>query len=227
MSMERVEGGDARGVVLGRIRRALSGSSPADAHARVMRDYRLRDETPHERLVDEFIERVREYRARVERVAPGALAGDIADTCRTLHIKTLLIPTDLPREWVEEAVRGGVLLRPDTSLSHSELDDCDAVLTGCALGIAQTGTIVLDAGAAQGRRAITLVPDVHLCVVRERQVLGLVPEAIAALAGAVREEHRPLTFISGPSATSDIELSRVEGVHGPRSLVVFVVAEED
>ena len=225
MSAGQMEGDDARRMVLGRIRRALGSERAEGAAASSEREYRLRDEAPHERLVEDFVERVREYRATVECVAVGALAGAVADTCRTLDIKALLIPTDLPREWAEAAARDGVQLQPDTNLSNEELDACDAVLTGCALGIAQTGTIVLDAGPAQGRRAITLVPDRHLCVVRERQIVGLVPEAIAALADAVRDEGQPLTFISGPSATSDIELSRVEGVHGPRTLVVFVVAE--
>jgi len=97
------------------------------------------------------------------------------------------------------------------------------VLTGCALGIAQTGTIVLDSGRAQGRRALTLLPDYHLCVVREGQIVGLVPEAFASLQDTIKAEGRPVTFISGPSATSDIELNRVEGVHGPRTLEVLIV----
>jgi L-lactate dehydrogenase complex protein LldG len=113
-------------------------------------------------------------------------------------------------------------LSDSNTLTYQQLDESDGVLTGCALGIAQTGTIVLDDGAHQGRRALTLLPDYHLCVVYEDQIVDLVPEAITRLHEAV-QQRRPITFISGPSATSDIELSRVEGVHGPRTLHVLVV----
>ena len=111
--------------------------------------------------------------------------------------------------------------RPD--LAATDLDAIDGVITGCASAIAQTGTIVLDGGPRSGRRAITLVPDHHLCVVEAEQVVGLVPEGLAAVAEAVRDRRAPITLVSGPSATSDIELNRVEGVHGPRVLDVVVV----
>jgi L-lactate dehydrogenase complex protein LldG len=113
----------------------------------------------------------------------------------------------------------------DRDLSYEQLDASDGVLTSCALGIAQTGTIVLDGGPGQGRRASTLVPDYHLCVIREDQVVGTVPEAVAALREVAAAPGRPVTWVSGPSATSDIELNRVEGVHGPRALEVLVVGD--
>ena len=136
-------------------------------------------------------------------------------------MERLVVPPYLPREWIPEGVE---TLRDAARprLTKEELDGSDGVLTGCALGIAQTGTIILDSGRAQGRRALTLLPDYHLCVVREDQIVGLVPEAFAELQETVKNEGRAITFISGPSATSDIELDRVEGVHGPRTLEVLI-----
>ena len=136
-----------------------------------------------------------------------------------------MVPPQLPEGWLPENVE---VLRDaaGTRLTNEELDGADGVMTGCALGISQTGTIVLDAGPGQGRRAITLLPDYHLCVVREDQVVDLVPEAFAKLEETVKGEGRAVTFISGPSATSDIELNRVEGVHGPRVLEVLIVGRQ-
>jgi L-lactate dehydrogenase complex protein LldG len=207
----------AREEVLGRVRSALAGSSgPA---VEVPRDYRSRDESPRDAVVDRFAERVAEYRATVCRAGPGELASTLAAACRERGAGRLAVPADLPAEWRPE----GVELVVDDDLSPHELDGMDGALTGCALAIAETGTLVLDGGAAQGRRALTLVPDYHLCVVAPERVVGLVPEAIEALREAVRA-GRPLTFVSGPSATSDIELIRVEGVHGPRTLHIVIAA---
>ena len=212
----------AREQILGRIRAALrdvpSNEQPLDVV--VPLDYRRSETAPREEVVERFVERVAEYKVNVQRVDEASLPVAIAAACAARNVRHLVIPTDLPGQWLP----GGVeLLHDDNTLTNEQLDTSDGVLTGCALGIAQTGTIVLDDGAHQGRRAITLVPDYHLCVVYEEQIVGLVPEAIAGLRDAVLRHRRPITFISGPSATSDIELNRVEGVHGPRTLDVLVV----
>lgn len=192
----------------------------------VERAYTRSESAERDELVSRFVERVTEYKAQVRRVKKGDLAGSIAEACATRSVKQLAIPADIPSTWVEDLAGGGVELLHDDAinapLSYGELDSSDGVLTGCALAIAQTGTIVLDAGAYQGRRVLTLLPDYHLCIVYADQIVGLVPQAIERLTDATRE-RRPITFISGPSATSDIELNRVEGVHGPRTLDVFVV----
>ena len=164
-----------------------------------------------------FVERAGEYRATVERVPAAGLAGAIAQILRDRGVARLAVPPDLPPGWLPDGVE------PVTDAADvNALDAADGVLTGCALAIAETGTIALDGGPAQGVRSLTLVPDFHLCVVREDQIIASVPEAIARLAPAVRERRAPITLISGPSATSDIELSRVEGVHGPRTLHILV-----
>lgn len=188
----------------------------------VAREYRQAGDAPRAELIERFADRLIDYKARVGRVTEAELPGAIAAACAARGVRRLVVPADLPERWAPPDIE---LLR-DTGgeLSNRQLDESDGVLTGCALGIAQTGTIVLDGGRAQGRRAITLLPDYHLCVVGEEQIVELVPEAIAGLGPAVREQRRPITMISGPSATSDIELSRVEGVHGPRTLEVLIVA---
>ncbi len=212
----------ARDEVLGRIRRALRdvphSERPDDVP--VPREYVRGSDEPREALVERFAERVGEYRAVVRRVRVEDLAREIAASCERRGARTLVVPADLPEDWAPE----GVELVRDGGLSNDEIGSADGVFTGCALAIAQTGTIALDGGPRQGRRAITLLPDYHLCVVFEEQIVGTVPEAIARLEGAARE-GRPITLISGPSATSDIELSRVEGVHGPRNLEVLIVGQ--
>jgi L-lactate dehydrogenase complex protein LldG len=203
---------ESRRIVLDRIRDALAAARPEPV--RVPRDYdRQPADGPGD--PDRFAETVAEYRAQVLRVDVDSIARTIATL--TGPSTVVAIPSGLPPEWVV-----GIHTVTDTGespLPVTELDRIDAVVTGCALGIAATGTIVLDAGPTQGRRALTLMPDHHICVVFTDQVVDTVPQAFAAL-----DPSRPLTFISGPSATSDIELERVEGVHGPRTLDVLLVS---
>lgn len=215
----------AREEILARIRHATDdvpiGERPEDVE--VERGYRHADSSSREELVDRFAETVAEYKATVHRISETELPGTIAAALSRRGAQSLVVPEGIPGEWIPDDVR---LLRDlaQDRLTVDALDSSDAVLTCCALGIAQTGTIALDSGEGQGRRALTLLPDYHLCVVREEQVYGLVPEAIAALENAVSDAGRAVTFISGPSATSDIELERVEGVHGPRTLEVLIVS---
>jgi L-lactate dehydrogenase complex protein LldG len=138
--------------------------------------------------------------------------------CREAEVRRLLVPPGLPEPWLP---RGPEVVEDD-ALSVDALDRADGVLTGCAAAIAQTGTLVLDGGVRSGRRALTLVPDLHICVVGAAQVVGLVPEGLARAGAAVRDGGAPITLVSGPSASSDFELSRVEGVHGPRRLHVVL-----
>jgi L-lactate dehydrogenase complex protein LldG len=163
-----------------------------------------------------FADNVADYRAEVVRVGAGGVPAAVAQALSGLT--SVVVPAGLDRSWLSGAT--GVRVVEDDQLSADALDALDAVVTAAAVGIATTGTIVLDHGADQGRRAITLVPDTHVCVVREDQVVHDVPEAVRRL--RPEGQPRPLTWVSGPSATSDIELDRVEGVHGPRTLVVVI-----
>lgn len=171
-------------------------------------------------LTDLFVERVEDYRAVVDRVALPELPATIARALTGAG--RIVVPADLDLAWVREA--DVEVVADDGSLDAAALDRLDGVVTAAALGIAVTGTIVLDHGVGQGRRALSLVPDLHVCVVAESQLVHDVPQATAPLRPAL-EAGRPTTWISGPSATSDIELERVEGVHGPRTLHVIVVAD--
>ncbi|MGH9298312.1 MAG: LutC/YkgG family protein [Acidimicrobiales bacterium] len=202
---------NARAEILARIRATQRADPPPTE-----RDYRRRGALSRAERLARFCERVSDYRAEVRRVAPEHLSAAIAEACAGRRIG---IPPGLHDEWRAASCN----LVADTGLSPAELDHLDGVLTGCTAAIAETGTIVLAHGPTEGRRALTLVPDLHICIVREDQIVETVPEALAAVSALVRNEQRPLTLVSGPSATSDIELSRVEGVHGPRTLVVLVV----
>ncbi|MBO1754781.1 LUD domain-containing protein [Allobranchiibius sp. CTAmp26] len=199
---------NAREEILHRVRTALA-DRPAPPP--VVRDYHQAGSRSVD--VDVFAERVADYRATVHRCGASAVRERVSQILQERSIDEIVVPVGFPADWT-----------PTVRITHEpvsveQLDRVSAVLTTCSLGIEQTGTIVLDAGPGQGPRVLTLVPDYHLVVVREEQVVAAVPDAVADL-----DPTRPLTWISGPSATSDIELRRVEGVHGPRTLDVLLVA---
>ena len=198
----------ARDDVLARVRAALR-DVPAGEPLAASQPYEPAPSPPGD-PVARFAERVSDYRATVREAED--VAATIGLVCAEHEARRLGIPAGLP--WRPELLE----LVEDHGLSARELDALDGAVTGCALAIAETGTIVLDGGERSGRRALTLVPDLHICVVERAQVVATVPEAIRALEGG----RGPFTFVSGPSATSDIELDRVEGVHGPRRLEVLL-----
>ncbi|MFW5417602.1 LUD domain-containing protein [Nocardiopsis sp. CNT-189] len=206
--------------ILARVRAALSDVPRGEAaeDVEVPRGYRrAHGQGP---APDLLADRLADYRALVRRVPAAGVGEAVAEALRRRGAARVAAPADAPGEWfascpaevVRDAPPGG-----GPVLGVAELDAVDGVVTGCSVAIAETGTIVLDTGERQGRRALTLVPDYHLCVVRADQVVDSVPEAVARLSPAL-----PQTWISGPSATSDIELQRVEGVHGPRTLEVLI-----
>jgi L-lactate dehydrogenase complex protein LldG len=213
----------SREEVLTRVRNALQDvphdETPEDVT--VPRAYRRGSGRSRVEIVDLFIGRLSDYRATVRRVGAGNLPAAIREAVQAREVQSLVVPADVPAAWLPEDIE----FRVDEALPPAALDASGGVLTGCALAIAETGTIVLDGGPSNGRRAITLIPDYHLCVVFEDQIVAGVPQAMEDLRSAARA-RRPITLISGPSATSDIELNRVEGVHGPRTLEVLLVAPQ-
>lgn len=222
----------ARDDILGRVRSALGDHPAYEIPATTGPPAALRTSVSEDRafasgvddsltsvsgpgLLDLFVDRVADYRAVVVRCGPG----QVADAVRAALGKsaTVVVPEGFPEDSLSLPL--GAERVVDEPLSASALDLVDAVVTTATVGIATTGTIILDHGPGQGRRALSLVPDRHVCVVTAEQVVASVTDAVARL-----EPTRPLTWISGPSATSDIELDRVEGVHGPRNLHVIVVS---
>jgi L-lactate dehydrogenase complex protein LldG len=210
---------DARAEVLGRVRAALGAAPPAVEVPRRYRGPGRVGPAGAPDVVDRFCARVAEYSATVRTVSREALPGVIAAVCRERGTARLAVPAG---GLGGVAIEGVELVEDDPPLDPRALDAIDGVLTGCALAIAETGTIALDGGPRSGRRALTLVPDHHVCLVEAADVVAGVPDAVARLEAAARD-GRPITLVSGPSATSDIELDRVEGVHGPRRLDVLVV----
>ena len=202
----------AREIVLRRIHDALAD---APAARPIPRDYETAL-APGTDVAELFLERVSDYRAAVHRATTATLPSIVASVLADRGARRIAVPAGVPSAWLDGSDVERVA--DDPPLSWAELDAIDGVITDCAVAIAETGTIILDGRPAQGRRALSLLPDLHICVVHTDRIVGGVPEALARL-----DPTRPLTWISGPSATSDIELQRVEGVHGPRRLDVIIV----
>lgn len=228
----------AKTEILAAVRAAIAQSQPAAPDPHVVRDYRFHAGSPagSEAIVAEFVEALEDYHARVAQVSSAEVPGAIDDMLEAAEAHSVVVPSGLPQEWAEAA--GGQLGRGrgrkrsaprevhtdsrEEPLDKEFLAGVNAVVTAARTAISLSGTIVLDGEPDQGRRAITLLPDVHVCVVRASQVQGTVPEAVAILG---ERPERPQTWVAGPSATSDIELVRVDGVHGPRTLCVVVVTD--
>jgi L-lactate dehydrogenase complex protein LldG len=212
---------NAREEVLARIAAAHREAPPAElGYDDITRDYRTTSDLPADALTELLIDRLVDYRALVRRCSIDDLGATIAAALAERGAHAVVAPTGMDPSWTAnisaEVLTDG--LSAGDQLSVSQLDNVDGVITSCAVAIAETGTLILDGSPGQGRRVVTLIPDYHLCVVLPDQIVADVPQALARL-----EPTRPLTMISGPSATSDIELNRVEGVHGPRTLEVIIV----
>jgi len=208
----------ARDEVLARVRAAHTAAPPPVlAYEGVGRAYRSTTDLDREALMERLVDRLLDYKALVRHCRPDQVAGTVAAALGDRGIRSVVVPAGLEPAWLTDL--GEETLQTDEGqLSVADLDAVDGVVTGCAVAVAETGTLVLDGSAGQGRRVVSLIPDYHLCVVRTDQVVADVPQLVAAV-----DLTRPVTLISGPSATSDIELNRVEGVHGPRTLEVILV----
>ncbi|WP_411731415.1 LutC/YkgG family protein [Paeniglutamicibacter sp.] len=207
----------AKEEILSRITSALRD---APAPGPVPREYRMASDMPEAELIELLVDRLEDYKAHVDVVESAELSATIAE--RLKDATSYVVPYGIAEAWLADAALANDSRRridaPGAVLSVTELDNTGAVLTSSAVSIAESGTIVLDGSGDQGRRAISLVPDHHVCVVPVSSIVRLLPEALPRM-----DITRPLTWISGPSATSDIELERVEGVHGPRQLDVIIV----
>lgn len=217
----------ARQEILRRVRHALLDVPPVSPEDDVPIPWTYGLPTVMEDVLAQFVERTADYQATVVRVQPDHVAGALVELASGAGVSSAVIPDGIDPQWSDALSEAAIVIhRDEPPLTRDELNGIDAVVTAAAVGVAETGTIVLDHDEDQGRRALTLVPDTHLVVVRTDQVVSDVPEAVSRLSSAVTA-GRPLTWISGPSATSDIELNRVEGVHGPRTLLVVLVDVEE
>ena len=215
---------NAREEVLARIAAAHRAAPPPNlSYEDISREYQTTSDSETGELTELLIDRLVDYRALVRRCSADDLGATIADALAERGARTVVVPAGLDSSWIASLSANVVTdeRSTDEQLSVAALDGVDGVITSCAVAIAETGTLILDGSPGQGRRVITLIPDYHLCVVLRDQIVADVPQALTRL-----EATRPLTMISGPSATSDIELNRVEGVHGPRTLEVIIVGNE-
>lgn len=205
--------------VLARVRAALTDVREDDPTIDVPNPWAYGQPTQMADVIERFVQRVEDYQAVVARCDAADIGAEIARALHETGSGTVVVPAGLDQRWLAQTAVD--VRRDDPPLTANELDATDAVITAAAVGLAEPGTIVLNHGPDQGRRALSLVPDVHICVVRADQIVSDVPEALERLRGSVLA-GAPLTWIAGPSATSDIELNRVEGVHGPRTLWVIL-----
>lgn len=214
--------GSSRTLILERIRAAIDATSGLPGTEQALnewrdlpRHYRQSGALGERERIALFDERLRHYNG-TPYYSEGDVPVEIGHILRHRGKRVVIVPPEFPNEWLPK----GFMFIPDENLSYEQLNSSDGVLTGCTVGIALTGTIILESSPTQGRRAATLIPDYHLCILRKDDIVEFVPEAIRKLEFA---KHRPLTFASGPSATVDIEMTRVRGVHGPRTLDVLII----
>ena len=216
---------DARFKVLDTVRRQLAADpdikdllaeSPEAAYARIPRTYQRAAVLDHEETLELFYDRLRDYDSELIFTDEAGIANAVAQAMRDSNETLLLVPTGVPQSWLPAS---GLEIRRDEHLPLQPLEEPRSVLTGCTVGIAMSGTIVLEHGEEQGRRAATLLPDHHICVIRKDQVVETLAEALQR----ITKRTAPITTIAGPSATSDIEMTRIRGVHGPRRLTAIIL----
>src|SRR5690625_1659726 len=212
---------NSRSIILQRIRQALNDVPHTDHRKAIDRNCRMHSDMPDDECISRLSERGREYTAEVRIGERATEMEAVLESLRSRNARRVVVAPGFPDKGLLEDEFTVVKDEP-VPLSNKELDGCDAVVTSSFLGIAETGTIILNGSEGQGRRALSLIPDFHVCVVPSSRIRGIVPEAIEELNKVIKQNPAPVTFISGPSATSDIELNRVEGVHGPRTLHVII-----
>jgi L-lactate dehydrogenase complex protein LldG len=211
----------AREAILQRIRTRLGkpATDAATEHQAIQRLYARASTLSAEDRLRLFLDRLVDYDAQVVRTTSQQIAGAVGELLASRDQHAMLVPAEIPAAWLPQGVR----ILVDDQLDYDAMNQVPTVLTACTVGIARTGTILLQHDAPEGRRALTLIPDFHICVIYASQIVETVPEGIARIS---KRSEQPITFISGPSATSDIEMTRIRGVHGPRHLGIVIVEDQ-